>query len=213
MRLRRSAASTAIGVRTAALAAHLSDELARLRHENGTPVVTLYQADDARRRSSIVAFNVRRADGSAVGFAEVATLARLVGLQLRTGCFCNVGACAFYLGWREPHLAAMERAQRTCGDDNDVLFATADDGTPLEVQTGAVRVSFGSQSLPSDAERVLDLVRRFFVDAALSFATPQRRHYVGGGHHCRVVDLSDQELRRRARARARAAAAARRTQV
>jgi molybdenum cofactor sulfurtransferase len=162
----------AIGVRTAALAAHLSDELARLRHENGTPVVTLYQADDARRRSSIVAFNVRRADGSAVGFAEVATLARLVGLQLRTGCFCNVGACAFYLGWREPHLAAMERAQRTCGDDNDVLFATADDGTPLEVQTGAVRVSFGSQSLPSDAERVLDLVRRFFVDAVLSFATP-----------------------------------------
>lgn len=162
----------AIGARTAALAAHLSDALARLRHENGAPVVTLYQADDARRRSSIVAFNVRRADGSAVGFAEVATLARLAGLQLRTGCFCNVGACAFYLGWREPHLAAMERAQRTCGDDNDVLFAADDDGAPLEVQTGAVRVSFGSQSLPADAERVLDLVRRFFVDAALSFSTP-----------------------------------------
>lgn len=156
----------AIGERARLLAERVREQLAGLRHGNGASVVALYGCADAARRSSIVAFNVRRADGSAVGFSEVAALARLAGVELRTGCFCNVGACAHYLQWREPHYAAMERAQRSCGDDNDVLRAVdAATGAPLEVQTGAVRVSFGALSLPRDADCVVDFVRRFFVDA------------------------------------------------
>jgi uncharacterized protein YcbX len=45
-----------------------------------------------------------------------------------------------------------------------VLRTTDESGAALEVQTGAVRVSFGALSLPSDAECVLSFVQRFFVE-------------------------------------------------
>jgi len=163
----------AIGVRARHLAEWLRARLAALRHANDRPAVSLYQCGDETRRASIVAFNVQRGDGSAVGFSEVAALARLAGVQLRTGCFCNIGACTHYLQWREPHFGAMERAQRTCGDDNDVLRTVDESGAPLQVQTGAVRVSFGALSLPRDAERVLAFVQRFFVETGA--APPQQQ--------------------------------------
>ncbi len=45
-----------------------------------------------------VAFNLRRPDGSWVGYSEVLRLAAMHGLVLRAGCFCNPGACAEWLG-------------------------------------------------------------------------------------------------------------------
>lgn len=43
---------------------------------------------------AVVAFNLLRPDGSWVGYNEVAQLAGLRGIALRTGCCCNPGATA-----------------------------------------------------------------------------------------------------------------------
>ncbi|PNG99873.1 Molybdenum cofactor sulfurase, partial [Tetrabaena socialis] len=45
-----------------------------------------------------LAFNLLRPDGGFVGYGEVGRLAAMHGLHLRTGCFCNPGACAEWLG-------------------------------------------------------------------------------------------------------------------
>ena len=43
-------------------------------------------------------FNLVRPDGRVVGYSEVDKLACVSDIHLRTGCFCNTGACMSYLG-------------------------------------------------------------------------------------------------------------------
>lgn len=81
---------------TFSLGKYTADGLQKLRHHDGSPAVELYCDTDFRSadvQGPIIAFNLRRADGSWVGFAEVERLASLRGVHLRTGCFCNAGAC------------------------------------------------------------------------------------------------------------------------
>lgn len=46
----------------------------------------------------VIAMSFLRPGGGHVGHAEVEKLAGLEGIQLRTGCFCNPGACQAVLG-------------------------------------------------------------------------------------------------------------------
>ncbi|KAL4598330.1 hypothetical protein ACB092_11G052900 [Castanea dentata] len=93
---------SAIGRHTAALATYLRKMLLALRHENGASVCKIYKSDSlkvlCREWGPIVSFNLKRPDGSWFGYREVEKLSSLSGIQLRTGCFCNPGACAKYLG-------------------------------------------------------------------------------------------------------------------
>ncbi|KAJ8898630.1 hypothetical protein K2173_004614 [Erythroxylum novogranatense] len=91
----------------------------------------------------IVAFNLKRPDGSWFGYREVEKLASLFGIHLRTGCFCNPGACAKNLGLSNEDLLLNLEAGHVCWDDNDIIH---------EKPTGAVRVSFGYMSTYEDAQ-------------------------------------------------------------
>ncbi|KAG2491424.1 hypothetical protein HYH03_010212 [Edaphochlamys debaryana] len=113
-----------------------------------------------------LAFNLQRSDGSWVGHAEVARLAALHGLHVRSGCFCNPGACAQWLGLSAEEAIEHHRAGHVCWDDRDVM-----DGKP----TGAVRASFGAASSLRDAAALLALVRRYWLDSGSptpTFADP-----------------------------------------
>jgi molybdenum cofactor sulfurtransferase len=69
----------------------------------------------------VVALNLRRAGGDSVGYAEVEKLAGLHGMQLRTGCFCNPGACQEALGLQEGDVREQLEAGHVCWDDNDIV--------------------------------------------------------------------------------------------
>jgi selenocysteine lyase/cysteine desulfurase len=56
---------------------------------NGTHVATIYESGVEAHRGPVVAFNLWRSNGQPIGFVEVGTLASLVGIQLRCGCFCK----------------------------------------------------------------------------------------------------------------------------
>ncbi|KAG9146810.1 hypothetical protein Leryth_005122 [Lithospermum erythrorhizon] len=101
-----------------------------------------------------VTFNLKRSDGSWFGHREVEKLASLSGIQLRTGCFCNPGACAKYLGLTHSDLLSNVEAGHVCWDDHDVL-----NGKP----TGAVRVSFGYMSTFEDARRFINFIEYDFL--------------------------------------------------
>ncbi|CAK9863850.1 unnamed protein product [Sphagnum jensenii] len=147
---------------TGSLTSYMATKLASLKHGNGTPVCILYgnhhhnNDDDHHHQANywglhcnqgpIVTLNLKRADGSWVGYHEVEKLAALSNIQLRTGCFCNPGACAKYLQLSQLDLRKNYEAGHVCWDDHDVI-----NGQP----TGAVRVSFGYMSTFEDC-----LVRR-----------------------------------------------------
>ncbi|KAK1398175.1 hypothetical protein POM88_008038 [Heracleum sosnowskyi] len=137
---------SAISRHTASLATYLRNMLLALRHDDGDSVCVVYGLDSKELRTKLgptVSFNLKRPDGSWFGYHEVEKLASLSGIQLRTGCFCNPGACAKYLGLSHSDLLSNIEAGHVCWDDHDIL-----NGKP----TGAVRVSFGYMSTFEDAK-------------------------------------------------------------
>ncbi|XP_047981964.1 molybdenum cofactor sulfurase isoform X2 [Salvia hispanica] len=141
--------------------------LLKLRHENGNCVCILYGINDNESlfdsMGPVISFNLKRPDGSWFGYREVEKLASLSNIQLRTGCFCNPGACAKHLGLSHSDLVSNIEAGHVCWDDHDIL-----NGKP----TGAVRVSFGYMSTFEDAMKLLKFIKSSFV--------PQMTHNITG---------------------------------
>ncbi|KAK9937511.1 hypothetical protein M0R45_014294 [Rubus argutus] len=147
---------SAISRHTASLALYVRKKLLALRHENGASVCTLYGTSKVlcHEFGPTVSFNLKRSDGSWYGYREVEKLVSLSRIQLRTGCFCNPGACAKYLGLSHLELLSNVEAGHVCWDDNDIIH-----GKP----TGAVRVSFGYMSTFEDVKTFIDVVTSSFV--------------------------------------------------
>ncbi|BBN03005.1 molybdenum cofactor sulfurtransferase [Marchantia polymorpha subsp. ruderalis] len=163
----------AIRRHTGSLTGYTASKLDAFRHYNGLQVCTLYgnhaskmkknYCDPHSDQGPIIAFNMKRADGSWIGSREVEKLASLRRIHLRTGCFCNPGACAKYLGLSSNDMKENFEAGHVCWDDNDVI-----NGRP----TGAVRVSFGYMSTFEDCSSFLDLISTYFVERYNSKTAP-----------------------------------------
>lgn len=145
--------TSSISRHTASLAAYLRNKLLALKHENGEFVCTLYGLLSSAMGPT-VSFNMKRPDRTWYGYREVEKLATLAGIQLRTGCFCNPGACAKYLGLSHLDLLSNIEAGHVCWDDRDILH-----GKP----TGAIRVSFGYMSTFEDVMKFVNFVENNFV--------------------------------------------------
>lgn len=139
------------------LARHLHHSLLALHHQNGAPVVKLYSDtdyEDEKIQGGIVSFNVLRANGEYVGYMEVLNMAALYKIHLRTGCFCNPGACQRLLNLSDEEILKNYDSGYTCGGTTDLV-----DGKP----TGGVRISFGYMSTVKDVETVLKMLKTCFV--------------------------------------------------
>ena len=142
--------------------------LQTLRHSNGRSAVVIYgngkiDAYDTscckvgQYSGSIVALNVLRADGSYVGYNEVSKLAALHHhpIQLRTGCFCNPGACQIALDLSDNDIVRhYEESGHICGDPIDII-----NNRP----TGAMRISFGKDSTWEDMNTIVTFLQHAFV--------------------------------------------------
>ncbi|KAH7729098.1 Protein MOCS-1 [Aphelenchoides avenae] len=86
---------------------------------NGNPVARIYGVGWAsygtkefeKRQGPILTFNLLRDDGSFVGFMEVSKMCDLFSIDVRTGCFCNQGACSLYLDLTDE---MMQRNHEVC---------------------------------------------------------------------------------------------------
>ncbi|XP_021731766.1 molybdenum cofactor sulfurase-like isoform X2 [Chenopodium quinoa] len=147
---------SSISRHTSSLATNLRRVLSSLKHDNGADACIIYGDNSmiSEKKGSIVSFNLKRPDGSWYGYREVEKLASLSGIQLRTGCFCNPGACAKYLGLSHTELLSNVEAGHICWDDFDMV-----NGKP----TGAVRVSFGYMSTFEEAKKLVDFLVSSFV--------------------------------------------------
>jgi selenocysteine lyase/cysteine desulfurase len=128
--------------------------LQQLRHANGVPVAVIHGPRSTTARGATVAFTILDAAARPVPFWEVEEEARISGLALRGGCFCNPG-CA-------------ERAFDFPGRETaECLDALGDEFTVPRLAdclghqgVGALRVSFGLGSIRADLVRVLEFVGR-----------------------------------------------------
>ncbi|KAF1318396.1 Molybdenum cofactor sulfurase, partial [Globisporangium splendens] len=140
---------------TAALTNLLFTKLTAMKHWNNRPVCKIYGNHHRKSlQGSIVTCNFLRPDGSYVGYSEVSKLAAIHNIQLRTGCFCNPGACQSYLQLRDADVLAGIEAGHVCGDDMDLV-----NGLP----TGAVRISIGYMTTFEDIVAFTDFVTKYFV--------------------------------------------------
>ncbi|ETW08603.1 hypothetical protein H310_01147 [Aphanomyces invadans] len=142
-----------------ALSTYTYKALSTLRHANGTRVCEIYGSHHVRSKQeagSIVACNFKRHDGSYVGYTEFSALASLHGIHIRTGCFCNPGACQFYLGLTTMDLLSHVNQGHVCGDAMDVIH---------DRPTGAIRVSFGYMTTKQDVDAFLAFVVQYYVSA------------------------------------------------
>ncbi|KAF2975483.1 hypothetical protein EK904_012269 [Melospiza melodia maxima] len=80
---------------------------------------------------------------------KVDSMASLHNIHVRTGCFCNTGACQMHLGISNEDIQRNLQAGHVCGDNIDLL-----DGRP----TGSVRISFGYMSSFEDAQTFLNFI-------------------------------------------------------
>jgi molybdenum cofactor sulfurtransferase len=157
-----------ISKHTFSLAQYVYRNLLCLHHANGRPVVVLYHDtpfENLCDQGAIVNFNVLRDDGEHVGYAEVLHFANLYGIHLRTGCFCNPGACQYFLKLSPEDVKRHFNAGHVCGDQHDLV-----DGCP----TGSVRISFGYMSTKKDADQLLEMIDNCFVSKPAIRRIPQR---------------------------------------
>ncbi|KAM9198824.1 molybdenum cofactor sulfurase [Mergus octosetaceus] len=137
---------------TFALAHYTYNVLSTLKYANGAPVVRIYSETDFSNpdvQGPIINFNVLDENGEVIGFSQVEKMASLHNIHVRTGCFCNTGACQMHLGISDEDIQRNLQAGHVCGDDIDII-----DGRP----TGSVRISFGYMSSFEDAQTFLKFI-------------------------------------------------------
>ena len=111
-----------------------------------------------------VAFNICDRDGSPIGYDEVSRLATLnyPPIQLRTGCFCNPGACQDAIPLSNADVLKNYASGHVCGDRRGVL-----NNQP----TGAIRVSFGKDSIWEDLDALVTFIENVFVSRGETLVT------------------------------------------
>lgn len=148
-------------------------------HRNGRPKKDVLHGP--LQQGSAIAFNIQRSDRTYVGYNEVSKLAALykTPIQLRTGCFCNPGACHEALKIAEEDAEDYYyKSGKVCGDHLDVI-----DGVP----TGAVRISIGKDSIWEDIDVAVSFLEKTFKDKALSVSEIYKKTSVDE-NQCSAVD-------------------------
>uniref|UniRef100_A0AAY4ERS7 Molybdenum cofactor sulfurase n=1 Tax=Denticeps clupeoides TaxID=299321 RepID=A0AAY4ERS7_9TELE len=159
-----------IQMHTFGLARYTYIHLSSLLHCNKQPVAQIYCENDFQdpsRQGAIINFNLLNSHGSVVGYSLVDRLASLFNIHVRTGCFCNTGACQIFLGISDQNIKHNLEAGHVCGDNIDLV-----DGRP----TGSVRVSFGYMTTFEDCQNFLSFVVNCFVDKPLRMHEERLTH-------------------------------------
>ncbi|KAK1904931.1 Molybdenum cofactor sulfurase [Dissostichus eleginoides] len=132
--------------------------LSSVCHGNGRPVAQIYaegQFESPSTQGAILNFNLKDSHGQIIGYSQVDRMASLYNIHVRTGCFCNTGACQSFLGISNEQIRRNLQAGHVCGDSIDLV-----EGQP----TGSVRVSFGYMSTFEDCQKFLNFVSECFVE-------------------------------------------------
>lgn len=131
-----------------------------MKHFDGMPVCEIFQETPdsfgaSELQGPIINFNLRRSDGSVVGYGGADRLANLSHISIRAGGFCNPGASQRWLHLNSKDIQENHKAGHVCRDDKDLI-----NGKP----TGSMRVSVGPMNSTEDIECFVAFIERYFVE-------------------------------------------------
>ncbi|RVD85877.1 uncharacterized protein DFL_004181 [Arthrobotrys flagrans] len=151
-----------ISQHTQALGTLVFKSLKARKHVNGASIVDIYTDNHPSHLTSqgaTFAFNLRKSDGSLVGFNDVLKLASVRDIHLRTGGLCNPGGVMKWMDLSAQEMRKNFAEGKRCGDEWDLM-----NGKP----TGAVRVSLGAMSTLDDVARFISFIDEFYVEKTVS---------------------------------------------
>jgi molybdenum cofactor sulfurtransferase len=140
--------------RVMCLTGWLLEQLAALRHSNGTPVVQIYGPLTTDRRGGTIAFNFLTPEGTLLDCYQAQETFNRLTISLRSGCFCNPGVREVALGLTKERLASCFRGKERMTYEQ---FLQVIDGH----KTGALRVSVGLATTFGDTYRFLQVAQTF----------------------------------------------------
>lgn len=146
-----------IGKKTFDISKKAYNMLTSLKYENDQNLVIIYGWKEIcyEKQGPIINFNLLRSDKKMIGFNEVQKMAELFDIDLRSGCFCNIGACINYLNLTNNDINNFWiNGKKKCGDTIDMI-----DGKPL----GSIRISFGKWNTNDDIERLQKMLQYCFI--------------------------------------------------
>jgi selenocysteine lyase/cysteine desulfurase len=110
--------------------------------------IRVYGPADAEDRGAVVAFNLY-SDGRAMDYETVEAAARVSGIAIRGGCFCNPGAAEHAFGF-----GAVDARACFEGEFSVARLRSCMPGHAV----GALRASLGVATTDADLDRLLELV-------------------------------------------------------
>ncbi|CAD6191167.1 unnamed protein product [Caenorhabditis auriculariae] len=132
-------------------------------HYNGEKVVEFYLRNNKfgpkHEQGPLISFNLKTSAGRYHGYKTVEKISAIFGIELRTGCFCNIGACRKYLNLAPEIVRYNQMKGKKCGDDMDLI-----NGKP----TGALRVSFGRRSTLECVKALETMIDLCFVESTIA---------------------------------------------
>jgi selenocysteine lyase/cysteine desulfurase len=141
--------------RVRCLTGWLLDNLTRMKHSSGVPLVRAYGPTTTEQRGGAVSVNFIDQKGQAIDHRLIEDEAGKVNISLRTGCFCNPGAGEIALGISRVELDVCftqpGHESRLSLDD----FRDCIDGK----NSGAVRISLGLVTNFNDVQAFLSFAK------------------------------------------------------
>ncbi len=133
----------------------LLEQLCRLRHANGQPLIRLYGPCNMKKRGATFSMNFYDASDTLMDHRQIEQIASDRGMSLRTGCFCNPGTGESAFGFEQSEIDTCfaQPKPRLTIDDLRVCV----DGK----SSGAVRVSLGLASHFKDVYAFAAFAREF----------------------------------------------------
>jgi len=153
----------------------LLDELHKLKHSNGKPIILFYGPRTCVERGGTIAFNVLDPDGNEVDCKEVERRANAQNISLRTGCFCNPGVSEAAFLWTQ---SESYQCFHNIVPKGFTLqqFSACMNGMPV----GAVRVSVGIATNEADVRCLIEMLKTFTDCEPKPFETREVPEIVGG---------------------------------
>jgi selenocysteine lyase/cysteine desulfurase len=155
----RSLGIQMIHERVSYLTSWLLEQLNKLHHSNGAPVVEIYGPRNAIERGATIALNFRDPAGTVFNFHDVEERASRRNISLRTGCFCNPGAGELAFGLTRADIVDCFENDKRASFERCIISVKGK-------TAGAVRVSLGLVSNFGDAFHFVEFARSFVKTAA-----------------------------------------------
>jgi selenocysteine lyase/cysteine desulfurase len=144
-----------IHIRVRALTGWLLQELPKIKHKNGKPVLKIYGPLQIDHHGGTIALNFVDAQDNVIDHSYIEARANQVHISLRTGCFCNPGAGEIALGISSGELQSCFTRPSHEAHLSYNEFRLCIDGKA----SGAVRISVGIASNFSDIEHFINFAK------------------------------------------------------